>query len=165
VDVATAHTDWGFRFIGFNPWFITQAIPNALFEPSRDVVLYMETLRNRMSSLAICPTRKKTFNQSKSNIAWIEGVAAGATVIAPSLPEWVKPGIINYYPSPKIVDSREASETRTDLWPILTAALITSEDELHDLWSQSVDYINKNLLLSGVNYLRRHILRELNKPS
>jgi 2-polyprenyl-3-methyl-5-hydroxy-6-metoxy-1,4-benzoquinol methylase len=59
------------------------------FYEFEDLMTYFKNLMQIRPEILIVPLEDNVFNRSKSNISWIEGTLAGATVMASSLPEFV----------------------------------------------------------------------------
>ncbi len=148
--------DWLFQFHGFNPWWITERMRErqTICSEGIPILEYRDFLHALHPALMIVPLVPSEFNLSKSNCSWIEGVFAGAAVIAPDIPEFQQPGIIRYSgPEDFGVKLKEAMTGGYDL---------TAMNEL------SWNHIKTNLRLTRVNHLRRQIVQTLHgqpKPS
>lgn len=141
IKASRSNPDWIFMFIGYNPWFITERLQEGrwIHVPAMDIMEYMKRLQEWQPRLMIVPLADSEFNRSKSCCAWIEGTWAGATVVAPSWPEWEKSGILHY---------RESLS-------ILNHAMKSDQEELRrtgadESWAE----IKKELTLTSVNMLR-----------
>lgn len=136
-------------FMGYNPWFITEAIPRERwsYQKSNDVFEYLRALKEQPAQALVFPLRDHLFNRCKSNIAWMEATYAGMVCIAPDWQEWQLPGVIKY----KDVDELEQILLNFDVHacPLL--------------WEKSQNYIYGKLALSVVNQKRIHLLNELEK--
>ena len=108
---------------------------------------YFDDLAKAKPHWLICPLIDNKFNRSKSNIAWIEASWAGAAVIGPELPEWKRPGIINY-------------KDVTHLEKIISKVAAGHYDR-KELIQQSREYIEKNNTLSKVNKKRKDVIHAL----
>lgn len=62
----------------------------------QDTFQYFRYLHDLRPKVMLFPLADHPFNYFKSNIAWLEAIHAGAMVVAPDLPEWRKPGVMNY---------------------------------------------------------------------
>jgi hypothetical protein len=87
--------NWSFAFIGHKPWWAAKLPQKQVMEvPFKDVMTYHINLINMTPSVMWVPLENNQFNRAKSNCAWLEATAAGASVMASDLPEFNKPGII-----------------------------------------------------------------------
>ncbi len=147
-----AHPDWTFEFIGEPFWWTIEklkdiAIPNQLvITPPMDPIQYFNYLNKQRPALVIVPLEDQMFNRAKSNIAWLEGAAAGAVTLAPSWWEWTQPGVITYQPR----------EFGAQLNKFLYGGF--NGGELYD-WSRQ--HILEHLTLESTNGIRQDILRDL----
>jgi hypothetical protein len=148
-NIARTHTDWKWIFIGNNLWYITEQIKNVLNAREMDTIDYFKYIESLKSAIWISPLVNNEFNISKSNCGWIEGTYSGAVTIAPPLPEFIKPGIINYDTAEKFEYSIEK--------------LMNSKSYREANYIKSYDYISKNLLLSIVNQQRLNIIKSVLK--
>lgn len=90
---------WATLFQGYNPWFLTERMPEDSTIVSELVPIedYNKLLLEKFRpSLMMVPLHDSVFNRCKSNIAWLEGVAAGAVSVAPDWEEWRVPGVLHY---------------------------------------------------------------------
>jgi len=113
-------------------------------EWNNSITAYYSGLANRLCNISIVPLLDNDFNRSKSNIAVIEAVYAGACVIAPNFPEFRKiDGVLTY-------DTPETFEKKVK-------KLLSNSEHAVKMWQESKDYINGRLLLSQINPLRLKI--------
>jgi hypothetical protein len=140
------HEGVHWNFLGYNPWFITQALPKELFTYARgeDILVYFKSLRALRPQVVHFPLIFNAINAGKSNIAWMEATCAGAVCIAPDWPEWRKPGVINY------TSAEHYGQLLSE--PIPDAAA---------RWKESRDYIMENLTLDKVNQKRMDLIERL----
>lgn len=140
--------DVNFAFFGEPFWQTVKLLPDTRYKWFRPVepLKYLKQLFKLSPKIHFVPLRNNEFNQSKSNIAWIEATYAGATVIAPDMPEWRKPGVINY-------DNSESG--------ICYAMRQALDMNLEAEFRSSKSYIEENLMLSNVNFKRKEILENL----
>lgn len=146
------HPKVTFAFMGYFPYRIVSQnrvtpLPNVRFQPTSDIIRYVNRIREAAPSIVVVPLHDDTFNRCKSNIAWLEATAAGAVVIAPKLPEWERPGIVNYEPG-------EFGEK-------LTAMIAADEDVLAGLWRESANWIAVNETMELANHKRMEIIRAM----
>jgi len=137
--------DWDWIFIGSDVWFISEDIINsAVINSELELIKYNKLLSEITPAIHIVPLINSVFNSAKSNISWIEGTYAGACCIAPNLPEFNKPGCVNY----------------KDNFQYLLEKAIKSKSFRQENYLQSLDYIQENLLLSKINQKRIQIIEE-----
>jgi len=85
-----------FVFHGYNPHFLTTGNQNCVYRPMSDIFEYFQQIKANPPKVIIVPLQDNIFNRCKSNIAALEGIYFGATVIAPDFPELQIPGVMNY---------------------------------------------------------------------
>lgn len=142
-------TAW--TFIGNDVWYITDRLQNQknCFVISEcDIIDYFKFINELKSSIQIVPLVKNIFNEGKSNIGWIEGTFAGSCTIAPDLPEFRKPGVVNYL-------------YKEDSMFYYLDKTMKSKDFRQKNYNQSFDYIQENLLLSKINKKRIEIIEKI----
>lgn len=151
IEIANEYLDVTWEFIGFNPWFITDQMPQkqVIVAGAMDVMDYFRFLARTKPGIAVVPLFPNLFNKSKSNIAWMEAAFCGAPALVPTIPEWDRPGTVAY-------------TTPTDFGQKLREMFKGAWD-LAGLAKDSWDYITDNLMLSKTNVLRRELLSELTK--
>ena len=142
-------SEWVWRFIGDNLWFVTDYMnqKQVVWSKSIDPIEYHQHIYDIAPSIIIVPLHESDFNKSKSNIAWIEGTFAGALCIAPDWEEWRRPGVITY------TDQKSFGD-------VLTGALTGRYDIAHQV-DQSWQYIKKELTLEKWAKARIQILRDI----
>lgn len=96
LDFAVDNPQMPWMFIGYNPFFITQSLKRSKYHGIVDCVQLYHLLAHTNASIAIVPLEDSVFNRSKSNIAWMEHMCGGSIVVAPDMPEWRRPGVVNY---------------------------------------------------------------------
>ena len=148
LEVADVRRDWSWVFMGgYIPYDLKERMIKAGigFEVVSNLPLlnYFDELLEQAPSVVIVPLDETVFNRAKSNIAWIEATWAGASTVAPSWPEWNKPGVIHYD------DRRSFKET-------LIHATVREWDT-----SASWNHITENLMLSKVNEARINVMQQL----
>jgi len=138
------HIDWSFAFIGHKPWWAAKLPQRQVMEvPFKDVLTYHINLINMAPGVMWVPLEGHRFNQAKSNCAWLEGIAAGAIVVASKLPEFAQPGV-------DLTSDNDFSGS-TDIHLLKEGRY----------WRQSKDAIEESYLLSKVNQKRVDILHHL----
>jgi hypothetical protein len=150
-----------FVFIGSSYWPVLEALDWKNKQQNNGVHLVDPALpysfvRGLASSckdgwgrFGVVPLVDSGFNRCKSNIAWFEFTYANSVVIAPGfLPEWIKPGIVNY------TKEQNLFETYKDL--------VEHGDPVEAI-DTSWEYIQDNYRLSKINVKRFDILQGLAK--
>lgn len=148
------HLDWTFNFIGSPFWHTIEELEsiegikpsNVIVIENLDPVEYWKMLWMTKPALIMTPLWDCPFNRSKSNIAWIEGLHAGAITLAPDWEEWRRPGVLNYNPSNfgEILDRFMRGEF--------------NGERIH---KEGWDYLMENLTLNRVNHIREELLMNL----
>ena len=140
---------WAWTFIGNDIWYITDRIKNKFVLAETDIVNYNKFIKELKPAIQIVPLLDSPFTRSKSNIAWMEGTWAGAATLAPNLPEFEHPGVINY----KAEDN--------DNFGYYLEKLIKSASFRKENYEKSFEHIKDNLLLSQINKKRIELLEGL----
>lgn len=143
---ASTKTPAPFAFMGFNPWFLKERISKAICLETVTMLEYQEALCALNPKILYVPLHKSDFNQAKSNIAALEGILAGAVILAPDWPQWDIPGVINY-------------TDREDFGAKLET--LVAEQDLSDCQAQSWGYVHDNFQLKKQNFTRHMILSGL----
>jgi hypothetical protein len=145
---AAKDLDWRWNFYGCNRneiWFLSEfTTKNVSYCPPLDIIYYMRDLKKFAPSVAIVPLEDNDLNRSKSNIAYIEMVYAGAVPIVPDWEEWELPGVISY-------SDHDSFESAIDLAKNTT--------NLNSSNREAVEYIRFNLLLKNINVQRLYLLK------
>lgn len=149
IDAARRSPNLVFQFFGYIPWFLIGPIePQRVLVKNLPLVQFHQSLHSIGGQIGIVPLDSNRFNESKSNIAFIELVSSGHCVIAKNLPEFKKVGSVCYDTSDELAD------------------LITEYRLNHDLrektWRQQFDTV-KTLTLTEPNKQRYEIIRKLAK--
>lgn len=63
-----------------------------------EMAVYLTKLQQISAPIHVVPLEINAFNEAKSNLAWLEATWAGSAVVAPDMPEWQIPHIVNYKP-------------------------------------------------------------------
>jgi hypothetical protein len=150
VDLINESKGLKWVFMGLNPFNIRPYVTNKeklIHVPDMDIMYYFLKLSQLNPKLVIVPLNDNPFNQAKSNIAYLEATYAGAVTVAPIyLPEFNRPGVLNYH------DERSFHTT-------VSAALKSNDNEgSHRL---AKECITSKLLLSNVNKIREKIINKI----
>lgn len=149
IDFAKERPKTTFNFIGWNPWFVTDSMQanQAIVAPAMEIGEYFDYLTRVAPYAMVVPLDKSMFNLCKSNIAWIEGVLAGAVAIAPDWAEWRRPGVLTYTDEASFKSCLEFA--------------IDHPKEMADYHRMSWNFIKDGLMVSQVNKTRLRILNAL----
>lgn len=119
-----------------------------------DTIRYWKGIYDLAGKVMICPLDGHYFNQSKSNIAWIEAVHAGSMIVAPDLPEWRHPGVITY-PCNDSAGFLEACE-----W-----AMNRSESEMAESNHDAFVYMKSKFGIKTINQIRESLVNAIFAPT
>jgi hypothetical protein len=140
-------------FMGDFPWYIFEGLgeKKAYSLRAQDVFDYHRVLANKVSPKALMvPLVFSRFNESKSNIAWIESTYAGALSVVPDMAEWRRPGAFVY-------------KDEESFGYQLKKAFNCGEAQHIERLEQSREDIKENYNLEKINQTRMQIIREIVK--
>ena len=143
-------SDWTFVFMYYFPFFIEKEKNVIYTDWISPFYNYMNQLKSTYPGIVIHPLTENKFNKSKSNIAWIEATHAGAACVAPDLPEWKQPGIVNY-----------ESDNGQDFYLKIKDLMEKIDDREDTGFEDSKKFIESNLILSKVNLKRKELYEKL----
>lgn len=87
-------------FFGSLNWQLAQHMKNKetriKVKGVTDTMSYFHSLKDAKPLWMVVPIKNSTFNQSKSDIAWLEASWAGAAALTPAMPEWGSPAMCSY---------------------------------------------------------------------
>ncbi len=142
------YPEYKWAMVGYCPkWLANSGIENdrLLVYDYTDLMKYFEILMELKPEIMIVPLEDTKFNRSKSNIAWIEGTIAGATVAAPIyLSEFDQPGVISLHKS-------------------VIEGLMILNSKGYDNEDFYIDSLGSLPKLSDTNELRKDIIERLSK--
>lgn len=136
-------------FWGIYPTFLEGSGVGFQFEKTRNQIDFIRAFTQCFPAELIVPLVDHYFNRVKSNLAWLDGTLAGAVCLVPDWPEWQEPGQFRY-----------RAGDREDFAYKLEKLISMPRDQKRELWQESFDFIEKNLLLSKVNSVREEIIHE-----
>lgn len=143
--LASAYPDWPQHYYGVPHY---KCVELGTVHPFCDAFSWMENFYDLAPAVHVVPLVDCAFNRAKSNNSWLEATAVGAVTVAPNLPEWVRPGIVNY-------------SGPSTFYETVAEVLKLSEQDRRTLYEQSHDYIKASLTLAKVNQRRMKILEGL----
>lgn len=150
---AIVSNSWKLNLIGGPFWmsvkyFVENKAQLDLFE-KLELSKMITKFKELSSSVMVVPLVDCPFNLAKSNCSWIEGTMTGHAVLAPDMPEFIRPGITNYI---------DAEDFKYKL------NLLIKNPELREQnFKASHKFINDNLMLPEVNKMRLAIFDEMIK--
>jgi hypothetical protein len=149
--VAAKYPKWGWTFAGNDIWFVLDGIPKArrFNLKETDPISYHQFIQELQPAITINPLLDTVFTRNKSNITWIEATYSGAAALVPDIPEFCKPGAINY----KAEDN--------DNFVYYLEKMINSKKFRRDHYEESYSYIKENLMLSKINQKRINLIEKL----
>lgn len=151
IHLVKRHSDWQFHFMGDKPIFLGKPLTdceNVVFHRQAPLLRYFENLTALRPAICLVPLVDIPFNHTKSAIAWLETTYAGASCLAPNLPNWQLPGITHYRDGTELVEGFEFLR-----WYV--------ENGNTALRDRSWAAIQESLLLSQINHQRKVLLESL----
>jgi O-antigen biosynthesis protein len=147
---AKKYPDVMFVFIGFNPWWITEAVPNASWTPAiQPIWQYFGVGRTIGPDVMIVPLADNLFNRAKSEIGAVEGSLFGALSVSPA--HWgISKGPFGYGTPDAFANA-------------LDAALWVSNDFRRREAKVQFETVRKNFDLAQENAVRAAIIDSLAK--
>lgn len=141
--------DWNWFVQGWRPWFWLDEVDPIRFRFKEwySYPVYMKGILSEAPSLCVVPLANSKFNESKSNVAWLEASYAGAATLCPDWEAWRMPGAILYK------DKKDFDEK--------LKACLNGEIDLEKHARLSWSHLRMNLMLSQVNEKRLSILHKM----
>jgi hypothetical protein len=144
-------TDSVMVFLGDFPWYIFESLgeKKGYSLKALDVFDYHKILAHKVSpKVLMVPLTFSKFNESKSNIAWLEATYAGGLSLVPDMAEWQRPGAFIY------------KDEETFAYQ-LKKAFNCGESQHIERLEQSREDIKLNYNLEKINQTRLQVIREL----
>ena len=157
IEAAYVYPDVQWIFQGTEPHFLIKDIPlgQARHIPWSTVPqCFLQTVAVEPDILMVPTTADSAFNKCRSNTGWMEGVAAGAVVVAPDWRHWRKPGTFSYIPGPPDTSSFESA---------LMLAIESSAEKRSCMVEEAREVLAACYCLADVNRQRAELLTELSK--
>ena len=141
---------WHYEVMGEGAWPFEQIIPAGKLQKFGwlPTPLYLRAITGRNPAVIIVPLEQTSFNRAKSNIAWLEGAAAGAITVAPDWPEWQRPGVVHYRSSSDFADA-------------VKRACAMSRKQRAELVIEAQAHITNQLSLQVQNKRRLELIKKL----
>lgn len=150
IKAASEFSDHTFYFQGEVPWRLKKnATKNMQFAKSIDILEYFQVLGHVQPKAMIVPLANNSFNESKSDIARLEGLWAGALCVGPMMTEWDQSSTFKY-------DFKQGS-----LYEQIKKIAEMDDSTLNSLVESGRDEIMKSRVLSYVNDQREALINEL----
>lgn len=156
IDLVNNKSDkWTWHFLGYNPWFVTGSVKEdktCFFSQQLDLMEYHKFLQTTNPALMFVPLHANVFNLSKSNIAWLEAVYAGAMCVGPDWEEWKDKPSMFCYSNPKDFHSLMAD---------LIKGLSTEKGSMEFARQAEIawEYVQDTLTLDKVNEKRWEVIQ------
>jgi len=140
---------WAFQFLGPNPFWLTGAMSDThtFISPQIGIIDYHKMIHELCPGIMMVPLAPSPFNRAKSNCVWLEATFAGAVSVAPDIPEFQQPGILNY-------SSAEDFEEKL-------VGLAQGAYEHEKMWKESWKIIEDKFLLGQTNRIRKGIIEAI----
>jgi hypothetical protein len=150
IKITSENKNFTWAFMGDDPWFIKNDENENVIKyiPPSDAIKYYYELYNNSPLLVHVPLKNDEFNLAKSNIAMLEAVLAGTTVLAPKTEEWEHNGVFTY-------------TSEKDYYEKLQALIYSSDTYITKHYNLLVEEVKDKFLLSKTNELRKEIIRNL----
>lgn len=139
-------------FMGNASWLLLSGMDPAKVDLKRasDVIMYFRFIYEQRPKVFVFPLVDCLFNRCKSNIAYIEAIHAGAICVAPNMPEWNRPGILNY----EAGNSLSFAET-------VEQAFAMNEQDHVEFIADAAQSVIHNYGIESINLIRKQIVAEL----
>jgi len=112
-----------------------------------EINVFLRKLQQLAAPIHIVPLDNSKFNESKSNLAWLEATWAGSAVVAPDMLEW-RQDCIQIYNGPNGLLNT-------------ISYLVSNPDNIKKLNEDSWELIQAEYLIEHVNKLRYTIFNEI----
>ena len=136
--------DWTFHFMGFYPYWMSHKNVKVT-QYIQDYWYFMSMFEQMKPWGHVVPLNDNGFNRSKSCIAALEAIYAGAVPIVPNFEEWEIPGALVYNDAKSFMDALNTIKAMT-------------EEEHQGRWTLAMNWLRENRSLSKVNEKRLEIL-------
>lgn len=147
VASAAAHPDWVYGFLGWDPYRITERFRNHQIYPQYHLYDYFKALCQIRPTTMYYSLANNDHALSRSHISWLEATYADTMMIGPDIPEFHRPGMLNFNSPKDFLDKLEA--------------VINGQVDVDKQVKESWDYIQEFYLLSKINKLRKSLIEML----
>ncbi len=143
VELSKLFPEMSWIFQGLSPanYRILELLPRSQRGQSLDPLDYFGVLSATRPKIMMVPLVDNEFNRSKSNIAYIEAIYAGAICVAPDMPEWQRPGCVTY------TDQR-------DFVGKMSWAMSMPAEEQNALWRAGRQHVEQHMTIETANHIR-----------
>lgn len=147
IELAQKYPDWKFGFYGHDPLDITERIRNHQVWAATPIIQFFTDLVNIHATACYYSLADNDHAQSRSHVSWLEATFAGMAFIGPDIPEFQRPGILNY-------------KTPEDFYRV-TESVIKGEVDIEKQVNESWAHIQERYMLSRINNMRAQILHQM----
>jgi hypothetical protein len=147
ISVAKDNPAWNFTFFGIDPIELTDNIKNHRVIPQMSIFEFYKMMVNLHATATYYTLNKTDHSLARSHVSWLEATFASSLMIAPKLPEFERPGILNFA-TPQEFKERLESVIRGD---------VDIDTHVNESWK----CIQENYMLRHVNRLRKQLLEEI----
>lgn len=147
IRIALENPIWRFAFFGMDPIDITDQIKNFHLIPFIGIHDFHKHMCQLHATALYYSVGSNDHSQARSHVAWLEATFAGTLTIASDIPEFNRPGILNFK------DARE--------FALCLESVIKGDVDIDKHIKESWDCIQEYYMLSKVNLLRKEIIESL----
>lgn len=147
LNLAKNHPDQKFVFFGYEPFELTEQLPNREVIPALPLMDYFQQLIRCHANCLYYPLHNQDHSQARSHISWLEGTYANMAVLAYGNDEFKRPGCLNYLSLTEFEDTMSAIAT----------GQIDIDMHVEESWAE----IQDKYLLSKTNAKRLEIIESL----
>lgn len=147
LSVARRTPQYRFVFFGYEPYEITEQLPNYEVIPAMPLHSYFQHLGAIHGKLLYYPLHHQDHSQARSHISWLEATYANMATLAYGNDEFKRPGCLNFTSQTEFQDKLEA--------------VIRDEVDIMFHVEQSWNEIQEKYLLSKTNEKRRELISSL----
>lgn len=147
LNIAKKHPDYRFVFFGFEPYELTEQIPNHEVINPMPLINYFNLLPQIHGKLVYYPLHHQDHSQARSHISWLEATYANMAVLAYKNAEFTRPGCLNFSSHTEFQDTMEA--------------VISNSVDINKQVEESWNEIQEKYLLSKVNQKRLEIIQAI----
>lgn len=145
--VAKKSPNYRFVFFGFEPYELTEQIPNHEVIQPMTLMDYYAVLPRIHGKCLYYPLHHQDHSQARSHISWLEATYANMAVLAYKNAEFTRPGCLNYSSLTEFQDKMEA--------------ITRDEVPLDTLIEESWNEIQEKYILSKTNQRRLETIQSL----
>lgn len=154
LECAKEFATWKWRFIGQNPWYITEHLKEkaVVTEQWVDATQCLQVEHAEQPAIHMVCHCDIPFSRARGYEGWQEATYSGAITVAPDFPVWRKPGVVLYKDKHDFV-----GKMKTLMHSFNTG--ISHKEEVDAAWA----HIQENYLLSSIEHYYIDIIKGLVK--